>query len=274
MWLDDFINEKLKKSIVIVEHEVDNIRNKKVRGALKKQKDMLKNLNDKLKLMRATRIKCEELAMTMGFLEGGAIKYLKQLLRKYYDDEDNDEARNNVDNEIGDLISVADQNRKSEDLLSKVKVEEEKKMSHDKGEDSKFGHLNWLNKIIDMRSSENEDILTEKKITSISKLREGMILDAQDYLDSWHLSVICKIQPDNKDEAILVNYLPYPKGNRDEWISISEIENRLSGLYINCPQDNDEDVITKNLKNLRDYVEKFIKPKESKDKSKQEQTKN
>ena len=38
---------------------------------------MLKTLNDKLKLMRATREKCEELAMTMEFLEGGAIKNLK-----------------------------------------------------------------------------------------------------------------------------------------------------------------------------------------------------
>jgi ferric iron reductase protein FhuF len=101
----------LKKSIVKVEFEVDNIRNKKVRGALKKQKDMLKSLNDKLKLMRTTRGKCEELATTMGFLEGGAIKPLKTLLKKYNEDVDNDEARGNVDSEVGRLISLADQNR-------------------------------------------------------------------------------------------------------------------------------------------------------------------
>lgn len=35
-WLDDYINDKLKKAITKVEHEVDNIRNKKVRGAVKK----------------------------------------------------------------------------------------------------------------------------------------------------------------------------------------------------------------------------------------------
>ena len=75
-WLDSFIQEKLKKQITKVEQEVDNIRNKKIRGATKKQKDMLKTLNDKLKLMRATREKCEELAMTMEFLEGKAIKNL------------------------------------------------------------------------------------------------------------------------------------------------------------------------------------------------------
>jgi hypothetical protein len=38
---------------------------------------MLKALNDKLKLMRSTRENCEELAMTMEFLEGGAINGLK-----------------------------------------------------------------------------------------------------------------------------------------------------------------------------------------------------
>ena len=37
---------------------------------------MVKTLNDKLKVMRATREKCEELAMTMEFLEGKAIKLL------------------------------------------------------------------------------------------------------------------------------------------------------------------------------------------------------
>ena len=59
-----------------MEQEADNIRNKKIRGATKKQKDMVKTLNDKLKVMRATREKCEELAMTMEFLEARAIKTL------------------------------------------------------------------------------------------------------------------------------------------------------------------------------------------------------
>jgi hypothetical protein len=69
---------------------------------------MLKNLNDKLKLMRATRENCEELAMTMGFLEGGAIKTLKGHLKKYYDDHDNDTLRTNVDTEVTALIDLAE----------------------------------------------------------------------------------------------------------------------------------------------------------------------
>lgn len=116
-WLGEFIQEKLKKQISNVEQEVDNIRNKKIRGTSKKQKDMLKTLNEKLKLMRATREKCEELAMTMEFLQGGSIKNLKLYLKKYYDDHDNDTLRNNVDNEVTRLIELAEVNRKDEDLL-------------------------------------------------------------------------------------------------------------------------------------------------------------
>lgn len=58
---------------------------------------MLKTLNDKLKLMRATRENCEELAMTMEFLEGGAIKNLKLSLRRYHEDHENDDLRITVD---------------------------------------------------------------------------------------------------------------------------------------------------------------------------------
>jgi hypothetical protein len=97
---------------------------------------MLKTLNDKLKLMRTTRVSCEELAMTMEFLEGGAIKQLKSNLKKYYEDDDNDAYRINVDNEVNALIDLADKNRKEEDLLHgvggivEVAKEEEKRQEH------------------------------------------------------------------------------------------------------------------------------------------------
>jgi len=58
--------------------------------------------------MRGTRIKCEELAMTMSFLEGGAIKALKGHLRKYYEDHDNDSLREAVDKEVDNLLALAD----------------------------------------------------------------------------------------------------------------------------------------------------------------------
>jgi len=68
--------------------------------------------------------------MTMEFLDGGAIKSLKGHLkkyfdqtsimikdRKYYDDEDNENLRSNVEKEVTSLIDIADQNRQKEDLL-------------------------------------------------------------------------------------------------------------------------------------------------------------
>ena len=67
---------------------------------------------------------------------------------------------------------------------------------------------------------------------SIDQLKDGQILDGRDYLDSWYLAVICKIQPKNEQEYIKLNFLPYPKGNRDEWISKSELD-RLAGAFAN-----------------------------------------
>lgn len=131
---------------------------------------MLKTLNDKLKLMRATRVQCEELAMTMEFLEGGAIKQLKTHLKKYYEDDDNDTLRINVDNEVSALIELADKNRKDEDLLNKEGInpgdnddEEEKRQdAKSNGSDSKFGYLAWLNKHVNLE--ECNDIVYEKKL--------------------------------------------------------------------------------------------------------------
>ena len=203
-WLDQFIHDKLKKQITKVEQEVDNIRNKKIRGATKKQKDMLKALNDKLKLMRATREKCEELAMTMEFLEGGAIKQLKGSLKKYYDDPDDETLRNNVDNQVTALIELADSNRKAEDLLNTAGIVpgqviedpiEEKKLEAE--DNSKWGHLGWLHDIINLNLADNKNIYLEVKIADVEKLEPGTIIDAQDYLGTWHLSIICKVQPNN-----------------------------------------------------------------------------
>ena len=87
-----------------------------------------------------------------------------------------------------------------------------------------------------------------------------MIIDAQDYLDKWHLAVICKVQPKNSDETIKVNFLPYPKGNRDEWMTEAELANRISGPFINTEPSEDRETIEKNLTSLRDYVQKFVSP--------------
>ena len=56
-----------------------------------------------------------------------------------------------------------------------------------------------------------------QKTVSEDMLREGMIVDANDYLGEWHLSIICKIDEQNDAEFAKLNFLRYPKGNRDEW---------------------------------------------------------
>lgn len=72
--------------------------------------------------------------------------------------------------------------------------------------------------------------------------------------------MVCKVQPKNETECIKVNFLPYPKGNRDEWININEFENRLSGPFTMTESCNDKDIINKNFSSLREYANKFITP--------------
>ena len=81
-----------------------------------------------------------------------------------------------------------------------------------------------------------------KVVENANDLKEGMIVDAQDYLDKWHLSVICKIQSKNDNEHIKVNFLPYRNGKRDEWLQKSEIE-RISGPFVNSDCNFDKEKI-------------------------------
>lgn len=226
---------------------------------------MLKALNDKLRLMRGTREKCEELAMTMEFLDGGAIKRLKGFLKNYYDDHENDTYRTNVDNEVIRLIDVADKNMKEEDLLGngpatgQDKNEEEKKQGDDDSSSQQYGHLVWLHKLIDLSQSQNKDIYRHLAVNDNDSLFEGAIIDAQDYLGAWHMAVICKVQPNNENEFIKVNLFPYPKGNRDEWISVGEISDRISGPFVNSESVKVYEVeqVNKCLLSLREYYAKF-----------------
>lgn len=97
-----------------------------------------------------------------------------------------------------------------------------------------------------------------QKLPPIDQLKEGQILDGRDYLDAWHLSVICKIQPDNESEFIKLNFLPYPKGNRDEWIGKNDVE-RLAGVFTHSEQINDKEQLIKSIQGLRDYSNKLKK---------------
>ena len=85
-----------------------------------------------------------------------------------------------------------------------------------------------------------------------------MIVDAQDYLGEWHLSIVCKVDRDQTQEFAKVNFLRYPKGNRDEWFTVEEIAERVSGPFVHSETDvATAEPINKNLNNLREYFKKF-----------------
>lgn len=92
-----------------------------------------------------------------------------------------------------------------------------------------------------------------------------MIVDANDYLGEWHLSIVCKVDESNNAEFAKLNFLRYPKGNRDEWYAKSELADRISGPFLNVDfKDKDSvDAVQKALNNLREYYRKFQSNKSS-----------
>ena len=54
--------------------------------------------------------------------------------------------------------------------------------------------------------------------------------------------------------------MPYPKGNRDEWISLTELETRISGPFSMIDICDDKETVLKNFNSLREYARKFITP--------------
>jgi len=59
-----------------------------------------------------------------------------------------------------------------------------------------------------------------------------------------------------------VNFLPYPKGNRDEWVSKGELEEKITGVFLNNDSisNKDADTVNKAFRGLREYYEhKFNK---------------
>jgi hypothetical protein len=71
--------------------------------------------------------------------------------------------------------------------------EEEVKNEAEENSNSKWGHLGWLHDILNLNSPENKNIYLDKKIENMENLSVGNIIDAQDYLGTWHLSIVCKI---------------------------------------------------------------------------------
>ena len=62
-----------------------------------------------------------------------------------------------------------------------------------------------------------EDVIFDK-VPTLSSLRIGHICDAQDYLGSWHLSIVI----DNAPQKVTFHFLPFNKANRDEEFTLDD----------------------------------------------------
>ena len=78
----------------------------------------------------------------------------------------------------------------------------------------------------------SEDIVDDERI--LSSLRIGNILDAQDYLGTWHLSIVIddgtSTTNDQPSEQKTLHFLPFMKANRDEVFS-NEDQSRLAPAF-------------------------------------------
>lgn len=164
-----------------------------------------------------------------------------------------------MDTEVNRLIDIANDNLKEEDFRQNLESNSgpEERKANEEEHSNTFGYLTWLHKFLDLNKSENQDICLQKEV-STDYIQEGMIVDAQDYLGEWHLSVVCKVERDQVQEFAKLNFLRYPKGNRDEWFTTSEISERVTGPFVNSETDCESaDSINKNINNLREYFKKF-----------------
>lgn len=75
---------------------------------------------------------------------------------------------------------------------------------------------------------ENDDIVTENR--PFTSLNIGSILDARDYLDSWHLSIVIDEDGSNPNLSKTLHFLPFTKANRDERFT-PEDQDRLAPAF-------------------------------------------
>lgn len=115
----------------------------------------------------------------MDYLDLGKLKELRSRVRKFLNSPEEDETRLPVIEEIEVLIELSEQNRRKQGAFGLFPSQQQDNKTNTES--------------IDLRNQ--NDVLTSK-IQSIEKLNTGNILDAQDYLGQWHLSIIID-QKDN-----------------------------------------------------------------------------
>lgn len=82
------VNQFMKDQIIKMEGDLENAKNKKNKGTLKKQKEKVGAINYKLTQAKKYRDKIEELTQQMDMIEGHQIRNLKQVLSDYMQNPD------------------------------------------------------------------------------------------------------------------------------------------------------------------------------------------
>ena len=98
------------------------------------------------------------------------------------------------------------------------------------------------------QASKIDDVI--KDYCRVEQTRVGHILDAQDYLGSWHLSIIIDEKNHLKSSERLIHFLPFTNNKREERFA-DEDSNKIAPAFHHSgiPSDIDRD-----LASLREYL--------------------
>ena len=113
-WLANFISETLRTIIGQYDTEQEKIQNKKTKGGQKKNRDKINALKNKKSQFQHVKDRAEELQITIDYLEAGQIRSLRQQVKQLNGNTEDDALRNNVLNEINQLIEISEQNRRAQ----------------------------------------------------------------------------------------------------------------------------------------------------------------
>lgn len=201
------------------ELEREKLRNKKTKGGVKKNRDKMSSLQNKIAQLKQVKERAEELQLSMDYLEGGKLMQLRSLAKQLNQNSDDELIRNNTLQELDMLIELSEQNRRvfypqSNSLFA--------------GSDgSKESKSLQLVQSLDVKDA--EDIMTGDQLT-VTELLVASILDAQDYLGSWHLAIVIDEKEEGTSWQKSIHFLPFQKSNRDEWFTAAD-DHRLAPAF-------------------------------------------
>jgi hypothetical protein len=87
----------------------------------------------------------------------------------------------------------------------------------------------------------------------VESLELGSILDAQDYLDNWHLAIVVDEKKHPEPAIKQLHFLPFNKGNRDEEFNVDDSA-RLAPAFSRTEINSEPEA---SFNQLRSYYENF-----------------